>query len=190
MIKFCKNCSKETERNTRGDCKPCAARYGAAWRAVNQEKIKRDNAAYSAANAERIRVRSAAWYRDNPEKAKAYRAEWLKANTKLATERITRWRKANPEAAHAIGRTRRAKKKSSNGRHTATDIKQIISLQKWKCACCKTSIKDGYHVDHKMPLALGGTNDKLNIQLLCPTCNLSKGAKHPIEFMQQRGFLL
>jgi 5-methylcytosine-specific restriction endonuclease McrA len=41
-----------------------------------------------------------------------------------------------------------------------------------------------------MPLKAGGTNDILNIQLLCKPCNLSKGAKHPIDFMQQRGFLL
>ena len=29
-----------------------------------------------------------------------------------------------------------------------------------------------------------------NIQLLRATCNTSKGAKDPIEFMQSRGFLL
>lgn len=36
----------------------------------------------------------------------------------------------------------------------------------------------------------GGANDKSNIQLLCPHCNLSKGAKHPVDFMQERGMLL
>lgn len=45
-------------------------------------------------------------------------------------------------------------------------------------------------MDHIMPLALGGTNTDDNIQLLCPTCNRSKHAKHPVDFMQQRGFLL
>lgn len=29
-----------------------------------------------------------------------------------------------------------------------------------------------------------------NVQLLCSRCNLSKGAKHPVEFMQSQGYLL
>jgi 5-methylcytosine-specific restriction endonuclease McrA len=190
MIKLCKKCGIDTERNTRGDCKPCAAIYSLAWRLENKEKIKRDNAIYSAKNAEKIRARSAEWYKNNPERAKAQRASWLKANRKLATDRINKWRKENPIAAHAIARTRRAKKHESSGRHTEKDIKQLVILQKGKCACCKNSIKTGHHVDHVIPLALGGSNDKLNIQLLCPTCNLSKGAKHPVDFMQKRGFLI
>ncbi|MBU9359553.1 HNH endonuclease [Burkholderia multivorans] len=40
------------------------------------------------------------------------------------------------------------------------------------------------------PLARGGSNDIANIQLLCRTCNLSKHARDPVEFMQSRGFLL
>ena len=39
-----------------------------------------------------------------------------------------------------------------------------------------------YHPDHVMPLALGGSNDAANIVASCPSCNMSKGAKHPIEW--------
>jgi 5-methylcytosine-specific restriction endonuclease McrA len=46
------------------------------------------------------------------------------------------------------------------------------------------------HVDHILPLALGGDNRRKNIQLLCPTCNLSKGAHHPIDHAQRNGLLL
>lgn len=69
-------------------------------------------------------------------------------------------------------------------------INKIGDLQGWKCVVCKVSIKNKYHVDHIMPLALGGEHKKENIQLLCPSCNLSKHAKHPVDFMRQRGFLL
>ena len=55
---------------------------------------------------------------------------------------------------------------------------------------CTVSIADGYHVDHIQPLALGGSNDKANLQLLCPTCNLRKSAKHPVDFMRETGRLL
>lgn len=69
-------------------------------------------------------------------------------------------------------------------------INKIGELQSWRCACCGVSIKKNRHVDHIVPLKRGGSHSASNIQLLCPQCNLSKAAKDPIEFMQQRGFLI
>ena len=67
---------------------------------------------------------------------------------------------------------------------------RLFQLQKGKCACCKKPLGSNYHMDHIMPLALGGTNTNDNIQLLRARCNLQKQAKHPVDFMQQRGYLL
>jgi len=49
---------------------------------------------------------------------------------------------------------------------------------------------DDFHMDHIMPIALGGSNTDDNMQLLRKECNLQKQAKHPIDFMQSRGLLL
>ena len=68
-------------------------------------------------------------------------------------------------------------------------IKSLFVLQRGMCAYCKAKIST-YHVDHIIPLASGGSNDKHNIQLLCPPCNQGKRAKHPIDFAQQMGLLL
>lgn len=87
-------------------------------------------------------------------------------------------------------RNRRAAKKQVGGRHTAADIERIHAGQKYKCAICKCSTKDKCEVDHIMPLALGGTNWANNLQILCPACNNRKSAKHPVDYMQECGFLL
>ena len=179
MLKFCKKCQTETERNYRGDCKPCKNEWKKAWRKANTEKAKASRTAYYAKNKDTVLASKAAWRARNPEYAKI---------------KVAEWKAANPER-HAANkrnykRNRRAKKKSAGGIHTSNDIKQLLSSQKGKCICCKSSIANNYHVDHIIPLALGGRNDKLNLQILCPTCNIRKGAKHPIDFMQSIGMLL
>ena len=69
-------------------------------------------------------------------------------------------------------------------------MKKLSTIQKGKCACCALPLGKDFHLDHKMPLALGGANEDSNIQLLRRECNIKKAAKHPINFMQERGFLL
>ena len=48
----------------------------------------------------------------------------------------------------------------------------------WKCNHCgKTNKQAKLQVDHINPIALGGKCTWNNLQTLCSTCNLSKGAR-------------
>lgn len=148
-------------------------------------------------NRDKILDQRKKYYESNKEKAKAYYeqnkgkiAENYHTNRDKFLSSTKVWKKNNRDKTSNYHRTRRARKRNTEGSHTAADIQQLLVLQKSKCAVCHTSIKNSYHVDHVIPLALGGTNDKGNLQLLCPHCNLSKSAQHPVEFMQSRGMLL
>jgi 5-methylcytosine-specific restriction endonuclease McrA len=89
------------------------------------------------------------------------------------------------------GQNRRARKNASAGKLSFNLAEKLFKLQHGKCACgCKKHLGKDYHLDHIMPLALGGANTDNNIQLLRKQCNWQKHAKHPIDFMQSRGFLL
>lgn len=55
-------------------------------------------------------------------------------------------------------------------------VDTLIIKQSGKCNGCLNSLKE-FHIDHMLPLVRGGTNTDDNVQLLCPTCNLSKGSK-------------
>ena len=156
-------------------CKQCHSEYSKQRYYTNKESILERCKKYRKAN-----------YKRELERKKKYR----EANKKMILEYLKKYREANPEYVSTYGRNRCARKRNAIGNHTKNDILNLLVLQKSKCAICRYSIKDGYHVDHIIPLAKGGSNYKENLQLLCPTCNLSKNAKDPISFMQERGFLL
>lgn len=117
--------------------------------------------------------------------AKACRAR-LQESGKLA-EWTRAYRKANPDKVREFNKNRNNR---MTGRLPRGTVKRIGELQKWKCAICRKGIKKHYHVDHIIPLARGGEHAPHNIQLCCPTCNVRKSAKDPIEYMQSIGRLL
>lgn len=171
---FSNNSAKRDGIDTR--CKACRRSYSAAWHAARsadiRERTAARRAAYRVANKDGIAARNAA----NKGSKAAYDAAR---------------HAANPEANRIKWQNRRARKRESGGTLSKGLAERLFQLQRGKCACgCKQPLGDNYHRDHIIPLALGGTNTDDNMQLLTATCNLSKGAKHPIDFMQSRGYLL
>jgi hypothetical protein len=146
--------------------------------------------AYRAANREKCNALTTAWIKANPERHKASIAAWRASNPEKYKTLIAAWYKANPEARRIYSHNRRARKRTNGGKLSKGLAARLFKLQKGKCPCCSKPLGDDFHMDHKMPLALGGANEDWNIQLLCAPCNLSKGKKHPIDFMQSKGFLI
>jgi 5-methylcytosine-specific restriction endonuclease McrA len=170
-MKVCKGCGVKkdladfprdaTKKDGRvNKCKACRCADSASRYAMKRDEILAKKNAYRAANREKARQYTKEWATANPLKRRANQANY------------------------------RARRSGAGGRHSAEDVAVLMQLQKGKCACCRASVADEYHVDHVLPLALGGTSDRENLQLLCPPCNMSKGAKHPVEFANQRGLLL
>lgn len=77
---------------------------------------------------------------------------------------------------------RRARKHESGGVVSLTDVAMLLKSQKGLCWWCDASLANGYHIDHRIPLARGGTNRLNNLCLACPSCNVRKGAKLPHEW--------
>lgn len=134
---------------------------------------------------DRQRVSSAKWYRKNAERARLSTSMWRMLNPDKNKQYRIAYRK---EKGH-IERAARHKRRAS-GTLSSRIVKKLMSLQRGKCACCGIRLGNKYHLDHIVPIALGGTNTDDNVQLLHAKCNLQKAKKHPIDFMQERGFLL
>lgn len=111
------------------------------------------------------------------EERREYERKW-KENLRSTPE----GRKYLQEMAIVHGAKRRAQKNGANGSHTREDILALFFEQNGKCGLCDTALDaDKYHVDHWKPLSKGGSNDKSNLKLLHPKCNLMKHTKLPEE---------
>jgi 5-methylcytosine-specific restriction endonuclease McrA len=182
MIKFCQKCKSETERKKNLECKPCAVAYSEAYRLKNSAAVKAYNAAWAKANPEF----NAAYRIAHPE----YDAIYYASNSEKAKSNAAAWAKANPYAKRIHAQNRRTRKLENGGVLSKGLADKLFKMQKGKCACCNQPLGKDFNLDHIMPLALGGTNTNDNMQLLLQRCNNQKHAKHPIDFMQIRGFLL
>jgi hypothetical protein len=96
----------------------------------------------------------------------------------------------NSEDWNRFSEIRRARERGAEGKFTNDEIKTLFERQRGKCAYCHKSIGKGYHIDHVVPLARGGTNWITNLALACARCNITKGATDPIDFARRIGRLL
>ena len=172
------------------------------WYWKNRERALAVGSANQKKNREGSRARSAKWRAKHREEKKAASAEYRKKNADKINEYFAKRRREqkakikeinrryylrNPGKVHSA-RVRRI----AVGEELSPDIVvRRLVFQKGRCAICRCSLKKtGHHIDHIMPLFLGGRNVDGNIQLTCPKCNRQKGHRCPVKFMQKKGFLL
>lgn len=166
------------------------ADYHKEYYEANKETLCERAMEYREQNKEHLSELARKYYLDNSERIIARSRQYYIDNAERISDRSRQYVKDNPDIISEARRNRRARKKLAVGTHTKEDINNLLNLQKKKCAVCKKPISDCYHVDHVVALSKGGSNDRYNLQLLCPPCNLSKHDKDPIDFMQSRGKLL
>lgn len=183
--------------------------YDKKYRLENRDKEILRKKRYRAENREKIACRISLAKKEDPERFKKYSEDYRARNLAKAREasknwarkaylenpekyrQISKeWRERNPEQVRIMDYKRRHRELSAEGSHSAADIRAIHKSQKYRCVYCKVSTKEEYHIDHIQPLSKGGSNWPSNIQILCPTCNMRKSAKDPVDFAQERGMLL
>ena len=166
------------------------------------EKQKESFKEYYQKNKEKLNILAKKNYEENKERRLEVRKEYVKNNPdKLAIQQKNWYLKnkekkllnsslyvKNNKLKHTLYNEKRrgVKNKTCDKSVTEIAILKMLKNQEEKCIYCKKNITDIFHIDHIIPLCRQGTHSIDNVQLLCPTCNYSKGDKNNEEFIKYR----
>jgi hypothetical protein len=206
-----------SERVTRnGECSACAVDRSRNYERENREARNKKSREYARRNIDKIREYQAKnrkhlskkaleWQRRNRDRVLEARRKRYWDNIDESRRKSREWKQNNPEKTAELRkrhrerrladtRNRRAKIRQAEGSHTKDDINLLFSVQDGRCNCCREPLEvfgiNRFHVDHIMPIYLGGTNGPENLQLLCPFCNMSKGNQDPYEWAESNRNIL
>jgi hypothetical protein len=191
MIRFCKPCGIETERNKDGTCKPCRRAACKRWAAKYPEKVKvreakRDKAEncararrYYHENSEMIAQKAAEQRKINPEKGRRYARQWYAMNTELAKSNARARYHANKEqVAIAFAARYKSKYKAAyrerNTGWSAEMFDRAWEAQKGNCAICNSPMRNFGQFRDSVSADHCHKTDKPR-GLLCQDCNVALG---------------
>lgn len=91
------------------------------------------------------------------------------------------------ERGQIVTRANKVRRRTHGGKCTKQDIQMQIHAQtdfrgRLICWWCDQPIKGKFHIDHRIPLSRGGSNDARNLCITHGKCNLSKHDKLPQEY--------
>lgn len=175
-----------------GQCIKCFEGRGSTPDRVEYQRIYREE------NKESLAKSKLAYYLENRDRFDQWRRDYIERNREQIKIMKRNYVLANRVSIRDYQRcyqnTRRTKALENGGSFTVADVNRLFFCQKGRCASCTKKLKlDGkqkFHIDHVMPIALGGSSDPENLQLLCPSCNRKKSAKHPIDWAKENGRLI
>ena len=103
-----------------------------------------------------------------------------------ASKSVKSYRDKNPDKVREWKQSRSRRK---HGRLPRGTVKSKQEAQQYRCVYCGTDTSIKFHVDHIVPLALGGKHEPDNIQITCPSCNLKKWIKTDFNVAPQDHWL-
>lgn len=211
MTKVCSKCNciksildfnklKSSADGHQHTCRTCFSEYNKLRYSEKKEHILATVTKYRMANQDTIKQGKKQWVIDTLDVRIDHRKKYYLANKEQRLSKMRKWVENNRDAVNAYSkkwasenrekrlitsRLSSAKRRSTIevGKVSTTVMDVLMSEQGGKCPGCLSTLDASCHLDHFMPIALGGLHDDSNLQLLCPGCNFRKSAKHPTKWL-------
>ena len=176
-------------------CGECAA----IWRRANRARLSASDSERRRVNAVKVSEREKEYRKTHREEKRAYNSRYYLANSARFAEyylanrdreraRNSAWYQSNPEVNREKSNRRRASRIGVGSEPvTREHLKLLFDAQDGCCRYCRTPLGTDKHLDHRIPLARGGTHAPSNVCWSCPRCNLQKRTKSETEFISWLG---
>jgi 5-methylcytosine-specific restriction endonuclease McrA len=186
--------SKAAKSGHKPACKDCKYLDNKVYRSNNPDRVREIKKAWNLRNPEKIkayreikrnynysivydREKAKIYYENNKEKLRARCRTWRANNHAKARELERNYRLANPHIGRLQNHRRKALKyKNGVYKITKKDCQKIMSKPCFYCG------EKAAHLDHVIPLALGGRHSIGNLVASCMKCNTSKHKKTIMEW--------
>jgi 5-methylcytosine-specific restriction endonuclease McrA len=160
--------------------------YDAARYLQNRPRKLEQFREWKAKNRGRHRALSMRWQKEHPKESRAIKAAYKKRHPEKTRAGRIRTSTASLASHAAREGARRAKTQKPTPavleiyRLSASDVELTCH---W---CSAITTRAERHVDHVLPLSLGGSHEADNLAIACRRCNLTKGRLHPEVFVERR----
>lgn len=210
-LKRCFICKEAPAEPRYSYCAPCKKEKLKAWRLANREHVLSYASAYHKRNYEknkaRAHVRLIEWRKQNGARQRAINARYFSTEKARATKRAycaankdqyrrmaRRWKEANRERVRSSNAKYRATERGRStqaahkhrrrgaGNITSASVRDVLREANGMCAWC-SAVNVKITVDHVIPIARGGTNERGNLVGACLDCNVSRGKRLPSEWV-------
>lgn len=134
--------------------------------------------------------RATEWNRKNKQRRKKTTDAWLAANPEQRRATVAKYYANNPEKYAEDVRVRRARLGEGPDPEVVARV-----LRARVCCYCGVGIHNDTRrrgqpihpckatIDHLLPVARGGSNEEENLVAACYACNLQKGVRTAVEFL-------
>ena len=158
-----------------------------AYRKATRQQRNQSQRAYRQANRELIAEQRRAYREANREQINQQERSYWQANR----ERIARRRRLHYQQnqEQLIGQKRAEKHRRRARQQAAVPQRWIVDhnlgdpLACWWCG--RGLLGANPHLDHVMPIKLGGPAHRSNEVITCRSCNIHKSAKHPLTWIAE-----
>ena len=123
----------------------------------------------------------AEWRRRNKAHVLKYQYEYYQKNKSWMVERQRQYLLKHPEVRARVRGRRRLQEKQNSFVILAKDIRRLMQRPCYGCGS-----RERLTIDHIIPLSRGGTHGIGNLEVLCHSCNSSKGKKFISEWKRDR----
>jgi 5-methylcytosine-specific restriction endonuclease McrA len=202
--------SKSRPDGLAAECKDCRKAMNDAYCQANHEKVLAEKARYYAEHREEIIARVARYVEEKREEVKARQARHYASHREKLCARqrayqashrdevsarnrayhaahreelgayARAYQKAHPDGHRQQGATRRARLHNSPAeRFTRAEIYQ---RDRGICHLCHKRVDpQKWHLDHLVPISLGGPHTRDNVAVSHPLCNIRRNASGPAQ---------